>query len=143
VLDGTWETLEVGDIANLDGRGSIFPVDGAGPTDSGTPADLTARCARLDVHPTGPLWGRGAPASGGRVNTLERDVAVRFPRECSLVEQAGMEQERRALRLAVRDLEWSRDADVVCVSFRLGRGSFATTVLREIVDAEAGEEGEG
>lgn len=142
VLDGTWETLEIGDIANLDGRGSIFPVEPAAPPDAGAsdPDDLSARCARLDVHPTGPLWGRGAPASGGRINTLERDVAARFSRECSLVEQAGMEQERRALRLAVRDMEWSRDADVVSVSFRLGRGSFATTVLREIVDAETGDE---
>jgi len=141
VLDGTWETLEAGDIANLDGRGSVFPVEAAVAADAGAThahADLTARCARLDVHPTGPLWGRGAPASGGRINALERDVAARFPRECSLVERAGMDQERRALRLAVRDLEWSRDGDVVSISFRLGRGSFATTVLREIVDSDAG-----
>jgi tRNA pseudouridine13 synthase len=137
VLDGTWETLEVGDIANLDGRGSVFAVE----ADEST--DLVARCARLDVHATGPLWGLGALTSGGRVNALESDVAARFSRECSLVEHAGMDQERRALRLAVRELEWSRDSDVVSIRFRLGRGSFATTVLREIVDGDSGEEGDG
>jgi tRNA pseudouridine13 synthase len=52
-----------------------------------------------------------------------------------LVEEAGMEQERRSLRLAVRSLEWSREPDAVVLSFRLTRGSFATTVLREIFDA--------
>jgi tRNA(Glu) U13 pseudouridine synthase TruD len=52
-----------------------------------------------------------------------------------LVEEAGMEQERRSLRLAVRSLEWSREPDAVVLRFRLTRGSFATTVLREIFDA--------
>ncbi len=46
-----------------------------------------------------------------------------------------MEQERRALRLAVRELQWRRDPEGILIHFRLTRGSFATTVLREIVDS--------
>lgn len=126
--DGSWAQLEAGDIANLDGRGSVFPVVAIDQT-------LLDRCGRLEVHPTGPLWGRGPPGSGERVHALETEVATRFSRACALVEQAGMEQERRALRLAVRELRWERDSLGIVIGFRLTRGSFATTVLREIVDS--------
>jgi tRNA pseudouridine13 synthase len=137
--DGSWERLEAGDIANLDARGSVFTVD---PADTA----LLERCQRLDIHPTGPMWGRGLPASRGRVLELESGVAAQLLPASELVQEAGMDQERRSLRLAVRDLHWSREADAVVLHFRLTRGSFATTVLREIFDvggAEGEAEGDG
>jgi tRNA pseudouridine13 synthase len=137
--DGSWNHLERGDLANLDGRGSVFSVDEVDST-------LQERCDRLDIHPTGPMWGQGAPQTHGRVLELENRLCAALSPAPALLEEAGMEQERRALRLAVRDLEWSREADAVVIRFRLARGSFATTVLREIfdtggVEAEPGEEG--
>jgi tRNA pseudouridine13 synthase len=135
VRDGSWEQLEPGDLANLDGRASHFRVEAADET-------LAQRSARLDIHPTGPLWGRGAPANGGRVLELEQRIAAQLSFACQRVADAGMEQERRSLRLAVRDLRWRRDpdsrtadsqeADAIILEFRLGRGAYATTVLREI-----------
>jgi tRNA pseudouridine13 synthase len=134
VRDGSWERLEAGDIANLDARGSVFAVDQ-------TDATLLERCQRLDIHPTGPMWGRGLPASRGRISELESRVAAQLSPASELVQEAGMEQERRGLRLAVRDLQSSREANAVVLRFRLARGSFATTVLREIFDV-GGPEGE-
>jgi tRNA pseudouridine13 synthase len=128
VREDSWERLEPGDIANLDGRGSVFPVEQVDET-------LLERCQRLDIHPTGPMWGRGLPASQGRVLELESRMGEQLSAATQLVEEAGMEQERRSLRLAVRSLEWSREPDAVVLRFRLTRGSFATTVLREIFDA--------
>ncbi|MFZ0498102.1 MAG: tRNA pseudouridine(13) synthase TruD [Steroidobacteraceae bacterium] len=133
VGDGSWERLEAGDLANLDGRASHFRVDAADQA-------LADRIARLDIHPTGPLWGRGAPPSSGRVLELEQRVAARFPAACELVVRAGMEQERRSLRLAVRDLRWRRDpaaADSIIVEFGLSRGAYATVVLREVFALDA------
>ena len=130
VRDGSWDRLEAGDIANLDGRGSIFPVDTLDQT-------LSERCEQLDLHPTGPLWGRGTPATRLRVSELEMRIAAEFPQPCALTAEAAMEQERRALRLAVRDLSWEREAAAILIHFRLMRGSFATMVVREIVDSEA------
>jgi len=127
VADGSWATLEAGDVANLDGRGSVFAVEPEAPS-------LLERCQRLELHPTGPLWGRGTLASTHRIHALERAVSARFSQACALTEQAGMEQERRALRLAVRDLQWQRDQAGLLIHFRLTRSGFATTVLREIVD---------
>jgi tRNA pseudouridine13 synthase len=134
VRDGSWERLEAGDIANLDARGSVFAVDQ-------TDATLVERCQHLDIHPTGPMWGRGLPASQGRISELEAGVAAQLSQAAELVQEAGMEQERRSLRLAVRDLQWSREGSAFVLRFRLARGSFATTVLREIFDV-GGAEGE-
>jgi tRNA pseudouridine13 synthase len=135
----SWGRLETGDLANLDGRGSFFPVDEVDAT-------LRERCERLDIHPTGPMWGRGIPESRGRVLEVETTVSALLPSATTLVEEAGMAQERRSLRLAVRDLQCARDDAGVVLRFRLSRGSFATTVLREIFDlsTEVGEgDGEG
>lgn len=133
VTAGSWDRLEPGDLANLDGRASHFAVEAVDDT-------LAARSARLDIHPTGPLWGRGAPRSGGGVLELEQRVAADFAAACDLVTRAGMEQERRSLRLAVRDLHWRRDADVadaIVVEFRLSRGAYATVVLREVFGVDS------
>lgn len=133
VEDGTWNRLEVGDIANLDGRGSVFPIDVLDPT-------LITRCEELDIHPTGPMWGRGTPATKARVGELEVAVGDEFQQAVALVVDAGMDQERRALRLVVRDFAWESESNAIVLRFRLTRGSFATTVLREILDV-MGEEG--
>ena len=131
VIEGSWDRLEAGDLANLDGRGSIFPVDAVDST-------LTERMAQLDIHPTGPLWGRGEPSSRHRIADLETRIAGQFQQPCALTADAGMDQERRALRLAVRDLAWEREpGGPMVIRFRLTRGSFATTVLREIIESSA------
>jgi tRNA pseudouridine13 synthase len=126
VTDGSWERLVEGDLANLDGRGSLFAADAADPT-------LTERCGRLEIHPTGPMWGAGSPATLARVLELETRVGAQFQEESQLCAAAGMAQERRSLRLAVRELESEPEPGACVLHFRLARGSFATAVLRELI----------
>jgi tRNA pseudouridine13 synthase len=133
VKDGTWCRLESGDVANLDGKGSVFPVDAVDDA-------LTGRIAALDVHPTGPMWGKGELLSQGRVRDLEQRVGGELAEPCELVIAAGMNQERRALRLAVRELSWERQGANVVLRFWLTKGSFATTVLGELFETAAIEE---
>ncbi|HXY97615.1 MAG TPA: tRNA pseudouridine(13) synthase TruD [Steroidobacteraceae bacterium] len=128
VGDGSWERLLAGDLASLDGRGSFFSVASVDET-------LAARCARLEIHPTGPLWGAGEPATGAGVLGLEMRTGAEFAAECVLCAAAGMAQERRSLRLRVADLTCEAEAGAVVLRFRLTRGSFATAVLRELVEA--------
>jgi tRNA pseudouridine13 synthase len=129
VGESSWEHLEPGDLAILDGRGSFFPVDRAADE------TLRDRCRRLEVHPTGPMWGKGAPATGARVLELESRLAAQYPELTGLCVAAGMSQERRSLRLAVRELAFEPEADGVLVGFHLPRGGFATAVLRELIEA--------
>ena len=124
VQSDSWQSLQNGDMANLDGRGSVFAVQDE---------DLSERVAQLDLHPTGPLWGRGELASRGAVCALEQSIAARFASVAEWLATLRLEQERRALRVAVRDLTLTLASDHCCLRFRLTRGSFATTVLRELI----------
>jgi tRNA pseudouridine13 synthase len=126
VDDGSWDRLLAGDLANLDGRGSIFSVEAPDET-------LAGRCARLEIHPTGPLWGTGRPATGAGVLELEMRVGAEFAAECAVCAAAGMSQERRSLRLRVAELRCAAEPEAVLLRFRLTRGAFATAVLRELV----------
>jgi tRNA pseudouridine13 synthase len=132
VQDGSWERLLEGELVNLDGRGSLFSAE---PGDSRLPE----RCARLEIHPTGPLWGRGPPSSRGPVLALESQVAAQFAQACAHCVDAGLDQERRSLRLRVAESELITETDAVRLRFGLPRGSFATTVLRELVGTEGTE----
>lgn len=129
IAAGSWESAAPGDPVGLDGRGSWFIAE---PGD----ASLPERLAALDVHPTGPLWGRGEPPGDGSGATLEREVAARFSEFADGLAAAGLDQERRALRLRVRDLAWSIADDVLELNFGLPAGAYATAVLRELVEVD-------
>jgi tRNA pseudouridine13 synthase len=129
VAQGSWQTLLSGDLAGLDGRGSIFAV-------ASLDEELQRRCAELQIHPTGPLWGAGEPPSQGAVRELEMRVGAQFGHESALCSAAGMRQERRSLRLAVRALECDTQEQSVLLRFYLARGSFATAVLRELIETD-------
>lgn len=135
VREGTWNRLQPGDVANLDGSGSVFPVERLDET-------LAARCEALDLHPTGPLWGApGRTMPGELTAQLERRVADSLPVLANGLERAGLEAERRALRARVEELQWRIEGSEVHLTFRLGRGAFATAVLKEAVSLreETGE----
>jgi tRNA pseudouridine13 synthase len=125
----SWGPLQAGDVANLDGRGSVFAVE-QDPDEA-----LKRRCAALEVHPTGPLWGGGTALTAAAVAQLEAHVAATLPRAAQLCTEAGMRAERRSLRLAVRELSTEEEPQALWLRFRLPRGSFATAVLRELVRA--------
>lgn len=131
VGDGSWNRLLPGERANLDGRNSVFTVESLDP-------ELERRLAELDIHPSGPLWGRGSSGLGPGPAALEAAVAAGFPEALAAIEAGGVDAARRPLRLAVRELrlEWLESADDCRVSFFLRSGSFATAVIRECVDAD-------
>jgi tRNA pseudouridine13 synthase len=98
---------------------------------------LKERICCLDCHPSGPLWGRGELPTRGEVRILEEQVLM----DCELwrkgLEQQGLKQERRSLRLVVANLEWSFPRrDVLQLHFRLPAGAYATAVLREIIGSQ-------
>jgi tRNA pseudouridine13 synthase len=127
---GDWSQLAAGDLANLDGSGSHFSV-------AAVDDELRRRLNMFDIHPSGPLWGRGCPASQGQALEHELAVSREFAAVADLLAAQGLSQERRALRCAVRELSSERDASTLTLSFSLARGQFATAVLRELCDFEA------
>ena len=130
---GSWNRLLSGDVANLDGRGSVFAV-------ASVDAELGQRCAALDIHPTAPLPGDDAALATGDVFALEESIAAQFPQALAVIHAEHMKSERRALRIRVRELEYEYASGVLQMRFSLQAGSFATTVLREIIAGGETEE---
>jgi tRNA pseudouridine13 synthase len=124
---GDWDRLTAGDVAILDGSASWFPVDDVDSV-------LRSRLDSFDIHPSGPLWGQGRPPTTGPVREREEAVAGRHPDMADCLVSAGLKQERRSLRLPVRDFRWRLGQGEMELEFRLPRGAFATTVLSEILE---------
>jgi tRNA pseudouridine13 synthase len=87
-------------------------------------------------RPTGPLWGRGRVTTTDEAQTLENGVAARHATLCDGMEHAGLDQERRALVAHPADLAWDwPQADQLVLRFSLAAGTYATSVLSEILAA--------
>lgn len=128
VEDGTWNRALDGDVMMLDGSQAVFD---AGPGD----AAIDGRVQSMDIHPTGPMWGRGELRTRGEARRIEEEVLESHAAWREGLERAGMKQERRALRLPVRDLGWTlAEPRSLRLRFFLGAGSYATGVLHEIVE---------
>ena len=131
VRDGSWEQALPGDALQLDGRRAWFIADAADP-------DIEARVRALEVHPTGPLWGRGMLATQTVARTLEEACLAPYADWCAGLERAGLEQDRRALRVRVGELAWNWEADdCLVIHFALPAGSYATALLRELIETDS------
>ncbi|MEP7096562.1 MAG: tRNA pseudouridine(13) synthase TruD [Dokdonella sp.] len=131
VGSGSWNQALDGEVWMLGGSHAIFGPEPFSET-------LAARLAALDIHPTGPLWGKGDLRCTGAVCALELATVEAHATLARGLERVGLEQERRALRLCAHDLSHAwESAATLMVEFRLASGAFATTVLRELCDWNA------
>lgn len=125
---GSWNQAMPGEVMLLDGSGSHFAVEDVDET-------IRQRVAELDIHPTGPLWGKGSEQVTGVVVELEQAVLQCHSQWLEALKRFGLSHDRRALRARVIDLRWSwlADGDLE-LEFGLNPGSYATMVLRELVE---------
>ncbi len=136
VAEGTWNIPLDGDLLKTT-NGGLFVC-----TDVQTD---TARAARGEVTPTGPIIGVKMKAPAGRAAELEREVAARVLGEgfdLSATKALG-EGTRRVLRLGIEGLraELREQDGGIGVYFVLPKGSFATTVLGAALALENAPEG--
>lgn len=126
ILEGLWDRLLPGDALMLSGSQSCFVCE---QPDAATAERLNTG----DVSLTAPLWGIGQPLCIGEARDWEQGHAAVFSEVCDLLEQIGLKQERRAMRLMPEALELTPVSDTECwLSFCLPSGAFATSVLREL-----------
>lgn len=100
-------------------------------------ADGTWRCllegeAELAGAPTGPLWGRGRPPGAGAARALEERALRAHGEITRALEFVGLRQQRRPLAATPRELSWRADNGALTLEFALDRGTYATSVLREV-----------
>lgn len=135
VSKGLWDQVLPGDLMILDGSRSHFPVE--------TPDnELEERCRTGDIHPSGPLWGRGPSPAGGKVATMENRMADAHEPLLQRLDQGRLDHDRRSLRLRIGDLVWTHKDNTLHLSFSLPAGAFATAMLRELISYREEDEGE-
>jgi tRNA pseudouridine13 synthase len=144
VRAGTLGKLVEGDVAYKHENGAVFGVDGPTADDPAT----AARAERLEISPSGPMWGPKMKRAAGVVDRAElaalEGIGVPLGRlEAYALENPGaIDGTRRPLRVPVIDPEIEGGADelgqYVRCAFELPRGAFATVVLREIMKPEPG-----
>ena len=130
VVAGSWSRPLEGEVWMLDGSRSVFGPEPFNDT-------LAERLEAFDIHPSGPLWGRGELRSRDTAAAVEL-AALAGDEAAALrlgLEAAGLNQERRGLRLRPTDLAWRwRDDGALELAFSLPPGAYATVVLAELGD---------
>lgn len=135
VRDGSWNRILPGELANLDGSGSVFQVDE--PDE-----EIQRRCAEMDIHPTATLWGlqSGKPRSEispGAITDIELDATDTHTDLKAGLERLAVKASHRPLRVRVHDLSWHFESDTLWLEFTLAKGAFATSVLREVAGIQS------
>lgn len=150
VAAGTLATLREGDVAFKHLNHSVFSVDAAVVADPGT----AERLAAFEISATGPMWGGGMKQAAGEVLAAEVAALEAAGVTVAQVEEFGRKSnnliygERRPLRVPLVDPEVEGGVDevgpYVRCAFELPKGSFATTVMREVMKpVEGGVEAAG
>ena len=135
-----FNTLQQGDVLMLAGTQSVFHLDEIDDA-------ILQRFSDKDVDITAPMWGAGELMTNDNPKKLEQEVSDKYREFCEGLPRFGLKQERRRIRLIVQDAdievlaneqESDNELPSVKICFTLAAGSYATTVLRELIDYEDG-----
>lgn len=136
---GNWNAYVPGDVLNLGGTGRSFALKEQGEWD----AILQQRLDDFDIHITGLLPGeidsKDKYVSYGKAADIEDAVCKEFNTLLLGLRHFGLKAARRPLRFRPKDLAWewvaSEQADGssdLLLDFSLGKGAYATSLLREL-----------
>jgi len=136
---GNWDAYLAGDVLNLDGTGRSFSLAEGLEWDS----VLQQRLEDFDIHITGPLPGEIDPkdkyVSYGEAADIEEAVCKELNTLLAGLRHFGLKAARRPLRFRPIDLKWEwlksdqeAGASDLLLSFSLGKGVYATSLLREL-----------
>lgn len=126
VKEGTWNRALAGDVMQLAGTNSLFPIE--------QPDEIIERRIReFDISPAAPLWGRGQERASLDALALQEKVLLPYTSWCEGLEKQGLERASRPLILVAEQLQWAWEEGDLVLHFRLVPGSYATSVVRELI----------
>lgn len=129
VKEENWNQALAGDVMQLAGTHSIFSI-------TEPDEQIINRVQAFDISPAAPLWGRGEERASLESLCLQQKVLSPYQSWCTGLESQGLERAWRAQRLLLKHLAWEWQDNVLKLSFELTSGSYATSVLRELVRLE-------
>jgi tRNA pseudouridine13 synthase len=130
---GLYDRVIPGDWAKKHATGGEFLVESASEAE---------RALRLEISATGPLFGKKYPEAKGEARALEDEVLERY--SLKREEFRARRGARRPIRVPLAEWSVEETPEGLWLSFFLPKGSYATSLLREVmkkeVDAPEGEE---
>jgi len=122
-----WNRAIPGDVLVLEGSRAFFKPETID-------RKILQRIQTMDIHPSGVLWGNGKQVVSDLALAIEEKIVEHNPTMCRGLESFGLEIGRRSLRLKVTKLQWKYiDKSSLELEFKLFPGSYATSVLRELI----------
>jgi tRNA pseudouridine13 synthase len=121
------DELMTGDLAIKHVNGACFLVEDA--------AAEQGRAAAFEISASGPMFGCKMKRPEGAVWELEHQILEQGGVDLPAFDLPGglrMEGERRPLRVPAGEISWSVSGEAVTLEFTLPKGSYATSLLREI-----------
>jgi tRNA pseudouridine13 synthase len=122
------DQLVDGDVAWIHESGACFLVDNAQAE--------AKRCKNFEISPSGPMPGPKMLRASGEVARLEDEILAELAVDCEVfgrVPGGTNSGVRRPLRVPLGSPKLSPLDSAARIEFELGKGSFATAVLRQLL----------
>jgi tRNA pseudouridine13 synthase len=126
------QTILLGDALQLSGSNSFFVVK-----DNDDTSVLNERLKQKDIGLTAPLYGEGKAIVQSAARDFEEGAISGHSDLIDALAGLGLKQERRAIMLFPNDLKWHYESGTLHISFMLPAGSFATSVIHELVNTNS------
>jgi tRNA pseudouridine13 synthase len=128
VMRKSWNQPVAGDTYMFDLSHSCFKSEQPD-------AEIIRRLDAKEIHPTGALWGRGEADVSADTLSIEQGIIDAYPQLAEGLIACAVDKDRRGLRVNVQDLSWRFVNDATLeLGFTLPAGSYATSLLREIIE---------
>ena len=106
-----------------------------------TPEEFQEMVSSFEANQTAPLFGTKVPFAGGEVGEMEEEILTSYDLtredfECPKMPKLGSHGLRRAIRFQVWDAGAEACEDGVWCEFSIDKGSYATSVLREVMKVD-------
>ena len=121
------QQILVGDVLQLNGSHSWFVVD-----ESEDLAQLQQRLAQQDVLLTAPLIGEEEKSAVD----FEHEIFAQYQALFALMRQERMKAARRPILMQPQQFQWQFEPNGLHLQFALPAGSYATALIRELVNVE-------
>ena len=121
------QQILVGDVLQLNGSHSWFVVD-----ESEDLAQLQQRLAQQDVLLTAPLIGEEEKSAVD----FENEIFAQHQALFALMRQERMKAARRPILMQPQQFQWQFEPNGLRLQFDLPAGSYATALIRELVNIE-------
>ncbi len=128
---GLFDRFLPGDVAKKHDTGGEFVVE--------DPARENPRAARLEISPTGPIFGRRYREAEGEARAFEDAVLARVG--ISREEFRARRGARRLLRVPLGEWRAEPLPGGIALEFSLPKGAYATSLLREVMKVPLGTRG--